>query len=228
MLGFIGFTIAALIIGFFAISFYRSFTALNEHQRGAFSAAFLLLSAAFFIWGFAPLINDADTTKLLVLAGDGLLLVGSGLLVLAQFKKLYLIPVIVLAIAGAVLLGLRAYIFEPAATVSDGLLHFNLEGEARVTLLAILTFVWVPLGARITQLAVQAKGVPQFSGIVTLIFVASLVCAALFLGARQNVTVIASFAALALSFLLMAFIPLLIGKYARVVASAKKGARSGK
>ncbi|MEO8691378.1 MAG: hypothetical protein ABI397_01175, partial [Candidatus Saccharimonas sp.] len=70
---------------------------------------------------------------------------------------------------------------------------------------------------RITQLAVRARGAAQFSSGVALVYVVALICAAIFIGARQNAIIIASFAALAFTFLILAFIPPLIDKYARTL-----------
>lgn len=233
MLGFIGFLIAAIIIGWFAVSFYRSFAELAFRQRTYFTVAFMLLGVALLVWGMAPLLDDAESTAMIVFIGDVLLLIGTGFLLEAQFSRFSLLSVIVMSLAGSALIGARAFIFEPAATVQNGILHFNLEGEPRIMLLALLAFIWVPLGTRITQLAVQSKGLVQFGGVIALAFIISLVCAAVFIGARQEVMIIASFTALAFSFLILSFIPLLINRYSLVIADQKrnhhrKGGRHGK
>ena len=215
MLGFVGFFIAAIIISLFAISFYVSFKELLMNQRQSFAGAFLLLGLALFVWGFAPLINNPDVTVALVFAGDALLILGSGLLINAQFKFPKLWLVISLADTCAALLTTRAFVYPPAAFVQDGLLHFNLEGVPRYVVVALLAFVWMLLGTRITQLAVRSRRVPQFGGAIALIYIVSLVCAALFISARQNVMIVASFAALAFTFLVLACIPLLITRYSR-------------
>lgn len=217
MLGFIGFTITACIIGFFAISFYASFKELGQYRRRAFSSAFLLLGLAFLVWGFAPLINNPGVTTALVFGGDILLVAGTALLIAGQFRSAQLWLIVTLALAATAILVARAYAFEPAAVVRDGLLHFSLEGAPRYVIIAMLAFVWMPLGARITQLAVRARGAAQFSSGVALVYVVALICAAIFIGARQNAIIIASFAALAFTFLILAFIPPLIDKYARTL-----------
>ncbi|GEM_PF-2175577 len=213
MLGFIGFLIAASIIGWFAISFYRSFGELAFRQRMYFTIAFLMLGLALLVWGMAPLIHDPVSIPMIVFMGDVLLLVGTGFLLEAQFRKFSILSVVAVTLAGAAILGARAFIMEPAATVQDGILHFNLEGAPRMIVLAILAFVWMPMGTRITQMAVLTKGLPQFGGVIALAFIISLICAAVFIGARQTPMIIGSFAALAFSFLILSFIPLLINRY---------------
>ncbi|HMS93180.1 MAG TPA: hypothetical protein PKD28_02210 [Candidatus Saccharibacteria bacterium] len=230
MVGFIGFLIAAIIIGWFAVSFYRSFNELAFRQRAYFSVAFLMLAAALFVWGIAPLLNNEATTPFIVFVGDVLLLIGSGFLLEAQFKRFSAISIVAMSLIGAIIIGMRAFIYEPAAFVQNGILHFNLEGEPRILILALLAFLWMPLGTRITQLAVQSKGLNQFSGVIAVAFIVSLVCAAVFIGARQDLMVIASFAALAFSFLILSFIPSLINRYSRAlqVASKHKEQKHGK
>ncbi len=211
MLGFIGFSIAAILVGLFAFSFNRYFQTLSFHTRHTFVSAFILLALALFVWGFAPLINIPSVTTALVFAGDALLILGTGYLISAQLKmpSLWLL---VVAVVGVAILTLRAFVFQPAAFVQDGILHFNLEGEARLVILAILAFIWMPLGIRVTQLAVRSKGAVQFSGLIALVFIAALIFAALFIAARQTEIIIASFAALAFSFLVLALLPWLINR----------------
>jgi len=226
MLGFIGFLIAAVIISFFAVSFYTSFKDLNLRQRQLFTAAFLLLGLALLTWGVAPLVNMPEVTSPLVFAGDVLLVAGTCFLVAAQSRIPRVWLTVVLATFAAVVLTARAYYFEPTAFVENGLLHFNLEGAPRYLVVAMLAFVWMPLGARITQLAVRSKGVPQFSGVVALVYVTSLLSAAMFIGARQQAAIIGTFAVLCFTFLILAIIPLLITKYTRITRKGK--AHAGK
>ena len=235
MLGFIGFLIAAGIIGCFAVTFYRSFHELGFRQRTYFTVAFLLLAIALLVWGIAPLTGNSPSVPMIVFMGDVLLLIGSAFLLEAQFRKFSIVSVVAVALAGAAILGARAFIFEPAATVQGGILHFNLEGEPRILILALLACIWMPLGTRITQLAVRAKGLPEFRGVIAVAFIVSLVCAAAFIGTRQTTMIIASFAALSFSFLILAFIPPLISRYGTLIAQqtklskqVKKGQSHGK
>ena len=222
MLGFIGFTIAALIVSFFAISFYSSFKNLNVRQRQLFSGAFLLLGLALFTWGFVPLLNSEAWTIPLIFAGDTLLVIGTAFLVAAQTKVPQLWLTVLLAVLATAILTARAYVSTPEAFVQNNILHFNLEGTARYIVIALLAFVWVPFGTRITQLAVRSTGANRFGGAIATIYLTSLICAALFISARQEVMIIASFTALAFTFLVLAFIPPLITRYAKISARALK------
>lgn len=223
MVGFIGFTLAAIIVGLFALSFYRTFQAFPERQRQLFSGAFLLLASALFVWGFAPLLNIESLVNPLVFAGDALLVVGTCFLISAQSRTPHLWLTIILALAGTALVTARVYVAAPTASVSGGLLHFELEGAARYAVLALLAFIWMPFGARITQAAVKSRGLPQFSGIIAFVYAVSLICAAVFVGARQNSMIVMTFVALCLTFLILAFLPLLIDRYQR-----KTGGESGR
>jgi hypothetical protein len=214
VLGFIGFIIAALLVGSFAVSFYKYFPSLRQHSRYSFTAAFALLATSLAVWGVAPLLNNASATPAIVFAGDALLLLGTGYLLSAQFKASTL-WMLLPALIGAVILTLRGFVLEPGAAVQDGILHFNLEGEARIVLIAILAFVWMPLGTRITQHAVISKGLPQFKGLIAIVFITSLVFAATFIAARKTEIIIATFAALAFTFLLLAVLPFAIDKVAK-------------
>jgi hypothetical protein len=227
VLGFIGLMIAAIVVSLFARSFYKSFPVLRHHTRSSFTAAFLLLALALFVWAFVPFINKPDVTMYLVFAGDALLLLGTGYLITAQFKAPSL-WMLVVAVAGVAIITLRAFVYKPTAFVQDGILHFNLEGEPRLILLAILAFLWVPLGTRITQLAVRSKGLPQFSGVIAAVFVLSLIAAALFISARQTPIIVSSFAVLAFTFLMLAIIPLLLTKISHLHVNKQKEHTHGK
>ncbi len=220
MLGFIGFTIAALIISFFAISFYVSFKNLNIRQKQLFSGAFLLLGLALLTWGFIPLLNTEASVAPLIFAGDALLIIGTCFLIAAQTKAPQLWLTIVLAIGATALLTARAYVTTPEAFVQNDILHFNLEGTARYVVIALLAFVWVPFGTRITQLAVRSTGELRFGGAIATIYLMSLICAALFISARQEAMIIATFAALSFTFLILSFIPILIKRYTKILAKA--------
>lgn len=214
MLGFVGFTLAAIVISVFAITFYKSFIGLPLLRRHNFTVAFLLLGLAFLIWGLIPLFDQAQFIAPLIFVGDVLLVWGSALLVMSQFNVPPVWLTTSLALAGALLLGLRAYVYTTDAYVADGLLHFGLEGTARYAVIATLAFIWMPLGARTFQAAASAHRVPQVNGIIALVYVVALVSAAVFLGSRQNEAVIASFTVLSVAFLTLAILPPVIIKMA--------------
>lgn len=222
MLGFIGFTIIAIILAGFSLSFYKSFPHLRPQAREHFTIAFTLLAFAFLGWGLAPLLHDATVTKYVVLIGDVLLVLGTGFLISAQFIRSHDWFTILIAVLGAVLIVLRTFAFPSHASVQDGLLLFNLSGVARYVTIGILAFVWMPLGARITQLALASHSASRFSGAVVLVYVASLASAAVFLVATRHEIIILSFAVLAFTFLMLAILPLIINKYQKVLHRAHK------
>jgi len=202
MLGFIGFIVAAVAIGAFAVTAYDAYGELDSGRRNAFSAAFYLLSMAMLVWAGVSVGNDVRVTRTLMLASDVIVAVATGymayILLADRWQPWFAGP---FAVIGAGLIALRAYVYVPQAFVSDGLLYFNLAPGPQAVIVGLFALVWLPAEVVVARRALSPQRLPGLQHGVVAVFLSLVITLAFLLSTQRASGITSSFVAIIVLFL---------------------------
>lgn len=201
MWGFVGFIVAAIVVGFFAQTFYKTYAQVESRVRKSFTTSFVLLAIAMALWGVAALSGQATVVGNMVLAGDILLVIATGYLFHAVFDLSEPWLAGLLVVPGALLIVLRANMYPTEAYVDGGLLYFNLTGAPRIVLLTVLIAIWLPITLHVMSRAVRSIGRDDLRIIVQASCVSCIMATTIFVAAFQHKVVVASFIFVILAFM---------------------------
>lgn len=204
MLAVIGFTLTGLIVLAFAATFDRYI--IQPHKLGIwqFSAAYYCLACALLLWGMASSVNDPRFLQFSVMAGNGLLLMATGLLASLVIPRKYLQDLAVIgSLIGALLLSARAIYFLPEPAMRDGILLFNTQVPVQIAISAAFALIWLPVNVRIAEMVTSVAKQPSMQQLYVSLYVAATITALLFLSARRFIVIVLSFAMIGLLFLLL-------------------------
>jgi len=211
MPGILGFIVGAVVIGFFAATSIRAYTAVDKAKLQLFSLSFGLLATAMLLWALTIGYQQSTSTiTSLLLASDILLITGTVLMALILVGTSSILSIIGLATVGALLASLRALHYPPTGYVKDGLLYFNLTNDVKTVIMLAFGLVWLPA---VIVIARQAARDGVFKGLERALiscFIALVLLSALFMTARRSAVIISLFIVIAVIFAGMGAINLMI------------------
>lgn len=213
MLGVVGFIAGSIVVGSFAYSAQRAYaTTVPSRKLRLFTAAFGALAAAMLIWSFAAAAHNPLSIQELVLASDCLLLFATGCMLLLLLNHTSISLLVLLAFAGSLLIGLRAFAYPPTALVRNGLLYFNLDSPLKVIFVGAFALIWLPAVMTVAGYAGREKSFPGLQNALTLAFAALIVVTGLFVATRRSSVIIGLFILIPLLFLAMTAINFIVLK----------------
>jgi hypothetical protein len=202
MLATIGFSITGILFILFSMTI-QSLGGKSRRVFNRYAQAYNMLAAAFILWGIASAIGKREILAFSVVVGDILLLMGT-ILILGilldhnTHKKQWLYAA---AFIGIGLLVVRTIFFYPKPFMTDQILFFNSQRFVSFVITATLLLIWLPVNVRISNLVTQKA--QFFTSTYTLLYAAATISAAIFLLAKAPLTVVLSFTALSISFLVL-------------------------
>jgi hypothetical protein len=211
MLAVIGFVSAALCVAAFAATASRAFIGVEPRLLTAFATAFYLLATDMLLWAGAAVIGIPIGTEPLIFASDIVLALATGYMTYVLFAEGWNgLTVSLVALAAAVLLAMRAFLYPPQAQVQDGLLYFNLQPQVRFVVLGALMLVWLPAVIKLARQASNDRALPGLQNGFVSIFLSLVLVTAFFLTTRQSAMVIASFVSIVVLFAAATTVNLLV------------------
>lgn len=200
-------TLGFLITGILLVLFVYTFDELvkkDDKELRLFGLAYLLVAAAFLIWGLLSLIKADAALPRSVLVGDTLLFAASLCAVLLLTPKKWRgVAVIAGAILAAALLCARAKYYYPRPSLRDGVLFFNTQHQVAVLLSAMVVFAWLPACMRAAREVSIRYGLQRYYTLYVSAYALTIIAAALFIQARRRTVVIESFLVFAITILLL-------------------------
>jgi hypothetical protein len=203
MTGIAGFILGALFIASFAVTASKAYATVPPRKLQLFSAAFGCLAAAMLLWALTVIVNTPQGIRVLMLASDCLLLLGTGCMVQLLVNRSEVWFTTCLGLIGSLLVGLRAFVYPTTAFVQGGLLYFNLSKSVQAVIIGALLLLWIPAVIVVASYTAKDKSLPSIQNILTASFLALVVVTALFLSAHRSAAVIGFFAIIAALFLAM-------------------------
>jgi hypothetical protein len=212
MLATLGFTITGVCFGIFAYTFNSLVARKANLKLSQFSYAYYSLALAFITWGVATAIGGDDVLKKSVIIGNGFLLVGTIFMLdiwLGKKNRIWLWFASVLAIG---LLYVRAVHYSPTPYMRGGILIFNTQTAVAIALGLIFALVWLPVNLRVAKLITTKIGQENINSTYSAIYVAATIAALIFLAARRTITVVLSFIAIGVCFVMLIWSNILVSK----------------
>ena len=119
-----------------------------------------------------------------------------------------------LAILLATFVALRIYVYKPEAFLSDGLLHFNLQGYPQIVLIGVILGIWFPAIMIVSGRVARAFHVPGLKGLMLFAYGSLALATAVFFSARTSVMIIASFVVIEVIFAALSVLNILLPRLA--------------
>lgn len=215
MLGFVGFSLVALVVMLYSFSAKNLGTESRTFGLNLYYAAYLILTAALFVFAIGTQVSP-ENLKYFVVSGDVLVLISTILLARIITPKKYLNLVTALGvIAGALLVYFRA--MDVDSVMRDGVLVFYTPRWFGAVLVLVLLVVWLKVNIEFYKKIIVKNSDAEI--LEPYYFSANLLGymgMGGFLFARKTLTIVFSFTMLGLSFLLMflmnTYVPRLSGK----------------
>jgi hypothetical protein len=212
MLAAFGFITTGICFAVFAYTFYKFVVLKAKLKLEAFSLAYLALAVAFVFWGVAAAFGNVDLLASSVIVGNGLIVLGSIAMLSLLPKQYRNMAVAMGTLAGALLLYLRDMYYLPEPYMRGGILIFNTQLPVAMLLSAIFLFVWLPINVYVARQVAHAIRQDSIASIYSWIYGAATLCSIVFLSARRVVTVVLSFLAIGVCFVLLIMSNLLVDK----------------
>ena len=203
MLATIGFLLTGLCFGLFAYTFETLVIEKTKLKLKQFSYAFYCLALAMLIWSVAASIGSFEALRHSVYVGEALLLVGTIFMLdilLGPKRRYWLFVAIAL---GIVLLILRVQHFTPTPYMRGEILIFNTQIAVGAVIGLLFALVWLPASLHVAKKVTHKIGQDSIASIYSSIYVAATFAALIFIAARRTVTVVLSFIAVGICFLLL-------------------------
>lgn len=214
MLATLGFTITGLCFGVFAYTFKSLVISKTDLKLNQFSYAYYSLGLALLSWGIAAGIGGDDVLKNSVIVGNGFLLLGSLFMLDIWLGKKNRILLGLAALVAAGLLYVRASQFAPVPYMQDGILIFNTQTAVAAAIAVMFVVIWLPVNLRVAKAVTQAIKQNDITSVYSSIYIAATVAALVFLAAKRTVTVVLSFVAIGVCFLMLIRSNMLVAKIA--------------
>jgi hypothetical protein len=212
MLAAFGFTITGVCFGVFAYTFSRLVIDKTHLKLSHFSYAYYSLAFALLTWGFAAAFGGDDLLNKSVLVGDGFLLLGTLFMLDVWLDKKNRAWLWLAVLIAGVLLYLRATHYSPTPFMRDGILIFNTQTAAALVLAGIFAIIWLPVNLKVAKLITHKAGLDNISSMYSAVYIAATIAALIFLAARRTITVLLSFAAIGICFVMLIRSNMLIAK----------------
>ncbi len=204
MLAVFGFVITGVFFAVFSQTFSKKLTKNNKIMKN-YVRAYLALAAAFFGYGIASAFGTQSLLAASVMLGSVLLLVATLLLMDIFFtnhahKKTILITA---GVVGVALVLVRLFFFYPEPYMREDMLFFNSQRAVSFLLNAVFFTIWLPVNLHISRLVTYSAKVASFASTYAILHATATISAAMFLLAKKPVTLVLSFTALSIAFLLL-------------------------
>ncbi len=203
MLASVGFITTALFFGIFAFTFDHLALKNIRLKLTGFSFAYYSLAAAFLIWGIAAAMQDQYFLSVSVLIGNALLLIGTLCMANLLIKSNRTLLLLIGSGIGAILLLARITYFFPEPSVRDGILFFNTQTPVALLLGALIVFIWLPANVYVAKKIAHTVKQDNIASIYAWIYGVATLASLIFLSARRTVTIILSFVALGMCFVVL-------------------------
>jgi hypothetical protein len=203
MLATLGFVITGLCFGIFAYTFNTLVIAKTNLKFVQFAYAYYCLGLALLTWGVAAAIGGDDLLRRSVIVGNSFLLLGTLFMLSVWLGQKNRSWVWLAAVIAIVLLYVRASHYPPTPYMKDGILIFNTQTPVAIVLGLIFTTIWLPVNLGVARTLVRKIGQEGMASIYSAIYLMATLSALLFLAARRVATVILSFAALTICFVML-------------------------
>ncbi len=223
MLGAIGFLVLMIAIGTYAYTSSMNYQLVPIRERRLFVTAYSILALTALVWLGTFFASETVLSELVFMTD--IMLVAATVCILGVIldisKPLVLAGI---TLVGASLLTLRAFAFPPKAFISDGLLNFNLSQTESLIIGLIFLVIWLPATVKVVYLAFTTPRLLPFRGLVSFVFIATVLMTSFFLSARRPAVIIISFVSIILFFATLSGINLLV---VRAAQTPKKKVRHG-
>jgi len=212
MLATLGFTITGVCFGIFAYTFSHLVISKTDLKLNQFSYAYYSLGLALLTWGIAATIGGDDLLRRSVLVGNGFLFVGTLFMLDIWLGKKNRNWLYLAALVAVALLYVRATYYSPTPYMRGGILIFNTQTVVAAILAGIFAFIWLPVNLKVAKLVTSAIGQEVIAQMYSAIYVTATAAVLVFLAARRTVTVVLSFIAIGICFLMLIRSNILVSK----------------
>lgn len=204
----IGFGIGSLLFAGYAYSLhtYSVSGRISPHH----SFAYYLLALASLFWSLAAISGNHSFINLSILISNGLILLGSVLLLQALVNKKFILPVA--GVLSLILLIVRIVYFFPAAFLSEGILIFNTQLLVSIIYSVLFIGIWLPANVTLGHTIGSLAKVPEFALLLKSLSGLSVIAAVFMLAARTPPVVAGAFIALSLCYLVLIIVNISLAK----------------
>lgn len=178
-----------------------------------FAYAFLTLALAFSLWGIVTYLNNPTLLSWSIIAGDGLILLGTLFLLLFLLRNIPSfkgIAFVLWIIFSGAFLWWRTAFYPPNPAVISEILHFNTPIPVSAVLGLLITAIWLPAGLVASKLTAGFGGFYLFNAVL---YAFATIAGAVLLTAIDANTIV-----LAVILLAITFGTLLLGNLLAVLA----------
>lgn len=212
MLGFVGFFITGLVIIAYALTSAKILPKLIGSESTSYVSAHIFLGAAFLGWGLSTLLGSEGILEMSILVGTFLLFVATVLMSNVIFKKSFHLVLSIALLIGMAAMVIRSAYFDPTAYISGGLLHFDTHAGLAIVLGILFVTVWLPVNIKIANKMSEIVLFDDLRIIYASIYSLATLSAVLFLGARRDWVIIATFVIMGVCFALLLLSNIFINK----------------
>ena len=199
MLGAVGFLVLTAVIGAYAYTSSINYQLVPLRERRLFVGAYSILALAALVWLGTFFASEAVISELVFMTD--IMLVAATVCILGVILDIAKPLVLaVITLAGASLLTLRAFVVPPKAFIGDGLLNFNLTQIESLIIGLVFLAIWLPATVKVVYLAFNTPRLLPFRGLVSFVFIATVLMTSFFLSARRPAVIIISFVSIVLFF----------------------------
>ncbi len=199
----LGFITAGILLGLFGLTFIYLIGRDTKSSIKDFGYAYICVSVAFFIWGFAAFSGNKNFLNTSVLMGNALFFLGTLFLISTNIGISKNIKLAGFAAVATLFFVLRLSYFPPAPTMIDGILVFNTQLPIAIILGLMVLGVWLPVSIKVGRILANGLNLPNFSYIFSSMYVLATISLILFLAARSTNGLIISFIGLLISLMIL-------------------------
>jgi len=214
MLATLGFIITGLCFGIFAYTFNSLVVHKLKLKVSTFSLAYYALALALVTWGICAAIGGNELLKRSVIVGDAFLLIGTLCMLNVWLDKRRKTWLWLAALVSILLLYARVAYFSPTPALRGGILIFNTQTTVAVVVGLLFTIIWLPINLRVAKQVTQKIGQKDMNTIYSSMYVTATAAVLIFLAARRIVTVVLSFVAIGICFVMLIGSNILLAKIA--------------
>ena len=225
MLATLGFLATGLCFALFAFTFNSKVIAKTKLPLRQFSYAYYCLALALITWGIAAWIGGNDLLANSVIIGNAFLILGTLFMISVLLKPKEQGWLLTAGLIGAFLLYLRAENYPPAPYMQDGILIFNTETAVALVLASIFLFIWLPVNLRVAKQVAHSIKQDGIASLYSYIYIAATLSALIFIASRRVLTIVLSFIALGICFLLLLASNFLVSSVKEKRAAPKRTTR---
>jgi hypothetical protein len=203
MLGVLGFSVTAVLFFIFSYTIRtknkKQQLVLRDYRR-----AYFLLGVTFYTYALGCISGTHRSLSLAILIGNVLLLAATinmmNILLLTNRYRVH--ALYATTYTGIIMIITRILYFYPTPYMQDRMLIFNSQRFVSFMLSASFLLVWLPVNLRIARMVTHGLG-KDMNRIYAFLYYVATFSAIIFMLSKRPVTLVLSFVALSLSFLLL-------------------------